>query len=50
VFFVGTGEKTLKQDPAQLVKVPASESGHALRQNLKVAKSGSRLDFNLSPS
>jgi Protein of unknown function (DUF3553) len=50
VFFVGAGEKTLKQDLAQLVKVPASESGHALLQNLKVAKSGKPIGFQSLPT
>jgi hypothetical protein len=50
VFFVGAGEKTLKQDLAQLVKVPASESGNALLQNLKVAKSGKPIGFQSLPT
>jgi hypothetical protein len=49
VFFVGIGEKTLNQDFAKLVKVPETESGHALLQDLKITKSGKALRFRSLP-
>jgi hypothetical protein len=45
VFFVGVGEKTLKQEFAKLVRVSESESENTLLQNLKITKGGKPIRY-----